>query len=193
MKKSILMGALTTLITLSAFVPQAAATAGDSITFNMARAAGATCLAPNARARVTVSDMGTVQNMHLEVFGLTPTNAFTVFITQHNNRPFGVSWYQGEVVTNQKGRGSADFTGIFSEETFVLSDTAIPLSHMGIWFADPHDAAIAGCSGIVTPFDGDHSAGILVLSTSNFPDNHGPLLKLKDDDEDGAGETPAIQ
>ena len=190
MKKSILMGALTTMITLSGIVPQAAAAEGDTITFNMVRAAGANCLAPNAHARVTVSDLGPVQNMHLEVFGLTPNNAFTVFITQHNNLPFGVSWYQGEVVTNKKGRGTADFTGVFSEETFVLSGTAIPMSHLGIWFADPNDAAMAGCPGIATPFDGDHNAGILVLSTSNFPDKHGPLLKLKDDDDGGA---PAIQ
>ena len=35
-------------------------------------------------------------------------------------------------------------------------------------------------------------AGILVLSTSNFPDHHGPLLRLKGD-EDGDGETPVIQ
>jgi hypothetical protein len=31
----------------------------------------------------------------------------------------------------------------------------------------------------VTPFDGDHQAGIQVLNTSNFPDGHGPLLKLQ--------------
>ena len=193
MKKSILMGAFTTLITLSGIVPQAVAAPGDSITFNMVRAAGATCLAPNAHGRVTVSDLGPVQNMHLEVVGLTPNNSFTVFITQHGSLPFGVSWYQGEVVTNKKGRGSADFTGVFSEETFVLSGGApIQLDHLGIWFADPNDALMAGCSGIVTPFDGDHEGGILVLSTSNFPDNHGPLLKLKDDEDDG-GEAPAIQ
>jgi hypothetical protein len=191
MKKSILLGALTALMTLAGIVPQAMAAPGDSITFNMIRAAGATCLRPNAHARVTVSDLGPVQNMHLEVFGLTPNNSFTVFITQHGDRPFGASWYQGEVVTNKKGRGSADFTGVFSEETFVLTDSAIQLSHIGIWFADPEDAAKAGCSGITTPFDGDHEAGILVLSTANFPDAHGPLQKLKDD-EDGGG-MPDIQ
>ncbi len=192
MKKSILWGALTTLATLAGIVPEAAAAPGDSITFSMVRATGATCLAPNARGRVTVSDLGPVQNMHLEVFGLTPNNSFTVFITQHGSRPFGTSWYQGEVVTNEKGRGSADFTGVFSEETFVLTDSAIQLSHLGIWFADAGDAVKAGCSGIVTPFDGDGKAGILVLSTANFPDARGPLQKLKDD-EDGGEAPPALQ
>jgi hypothetical protein len=28
----------------------------------------------------------------------------------------------------------------------------------------------ADCAGNVTPFDGDHQAGIQVLNTSNFPD-----------------------
>lgn len=191
MKKSILMGALMTLTTLSAIVPHALAAAADSITFNMVAAPEATCLAPNARARVTVSDLGPVQNMHLEVFGLTPNNSFTVFITQHGKGPFGISWYQGEVVTDKKGRGAADFTGIFSEETFVLSaGVATQLAHLGIWFADPNDAAMAGCSGAVTPFDGDRNAGILVLSTANFPDAHGPLLKLKEDDDQ---EMPDVQ
>jgi hypothetical protein len=48
-----------------------------------------------------------------------------------------------------------------------------------MWFADPADAVKAGCPGTVTPFDGDHNAGIQVLNTSNFPDNHGPLLNLQ--------------
>jgi len=44
-----------------------------------------------------------------------------------------------------------------------------------MWFANPNDAANTGCAGISTPFDGDGVAGILVLSTQNFPDNKGPL------------------
>ena len=58
-------------------------------------------------------------------------------------------------------------------------NTPVEMDHMGIWFADPQDAANAGCSGISTPFDGDHNAGILVLSTANFPDDQGPLLQLR--------------
>ena len=151
----------------------------DNNSFNLAVAPGLNCVAAAAHARVTVSDLGPVQNMHLEVFGLTPNNSFTVFITQHNARPFGLSWYQGEVNTNSKGNGVADYTGIFSDETFLLDDTTpVSMGHIGIWFADPNDAARAGCSGITTPFDGDHAAGILVFSTSNFADDHGPLLQL---------------
>jgi hypothetical protein len=56
---------------------------------------------------------------------------------------------------------------------------ATQLSHLGIWFADPTDAFNAGCANTVTPFDGDHNAGIQVLNTSNFAADNGPLLKLK--------------
>jgi hypothetical protein len=107
--------------------------------------------------------------MHIEAFGLTPRTSFTTFVTQHGKRPFGFSWYQGEIETDDNGRGIADFTGIFSEETFLLGDSPVQMDHLGIWFADPNDAVRAGCPGIVT-FDGDHEAAILVLSTGNFPD-----------------------
>lgn len=187
MKNTLL--AVATAVTIALFTtPRANAVTGDSITFNMVRSAGATCLTNNARARVTVSDLGTVQNLHVEVAGLTPNNEFTLFVVQHSSRPFGLSWYQGDIQTNRDGNGVGDFTGIFSEETFLLNDTGVPpaaalqLSHLGIWFADPNDAAKAGCAGIVTPFDGDHQAGILVLSTGNFPDDGGPLKKLREEE-----------
>src|SRR5215470_14536120 len=136
-------------------LPRATAAAGHNITFNMVRAAGAMCLSNHAHGRVTVSDLGPVQNMHVEVVGLTANNDFTLFITQHSARPFGLSWYQGEISTDKHGNGVGDFTGIFK----------------------------AGCAGITTPCDGDGQAGILVLSTENFPGNKGPLQKLGDNEE----------
>jgi hypothetical protein len=167
----------------SGAVPRAMAE-GDNVTFNMVRAAGATCLSSKAHGRVTVSDLGPVQNMHVEVFGLTPNNDFTLFVTQHSARPFGLSWYQGEITTNREGNGVGDFTGIFSAETFALdpTNTAVQMSHVAMWFADANDAANAGCANIVTPFDGDHEAGILVLSTEQFPDARGPLQRLGGDE-----------
>ena len=70
-------------------------------------------------------------------------------------------------------------TGIFSDETFILNPApvAVQMDHLGMWFADPEQAVKAGCPGKVTPFDGDHNAGIQVLNTSNFPDNNGPLRR----------------
>jgi len=181
------------------FDQPAAAATGDNITFFMKLSAGAsTCLSPKASGRVTISDLGTVQKMHVEVFNLPPNTQFTVFVLQVPTAPFGLSWYQGDVLTNAKGGGVGDFAGIFSIETFIMAPGVAPapkifpddattnpatppvqLYHMGIWFADPADAPKAGCPGTVTPFDGDHKAGIQVLNTSNFPNGHGPLLNLK--------------
>jgi hypothetical protein len=76
-----------------------------------------------------------------------------------------------------------DVTGIFSDETFVLNPGTPPvpveMDHLGMWFADPAQAVTAGCPGTVTPFDGDHEAGIQVLNTGNFPDNNGPLRRIQ--------------
>ena len=182
MKKTIWLGVMATAMALFSMVPQAVAATGDSITFNMIAAPGLKCIPSTAFGRVTVSDLGTVQNLHLEVFGLVANTSYTIFITERGQRPFGFSWYQGEINTDKSGRGVADYRGIFSEETFLLTDsnTPVQMDHIGIWFADAADAAKAGCSGVVTPFDGDHEAGILVLSTANFPDDKGPLLQLKE-------------
>jgi hypothetical protein len=179
MKKPLLTIALAVAIALTGMAPRASAEAGDSITFSMVRSAGATCLSTNARARVSVSDLGPVQNMHIEVFDLPAGVLFTTFVVQRPNKPFGLGWYQGDIHTDSHGRGVADFTGIFNDETFIVSDTPIPMDHLGIWFADPNDASNAGCANSATPFDGDHEAGIQVLNTGNFADDKGPLLKLK--------------
>jgi hypothetical protein len=50
--------------------------------------------------------------------------------------------------------------------------------HVGIWFNSPTDAAMAGCPTTVTPFNGEHQAGIQALSTRSFPDNNGPLRRV---------------
>jgi len=164
---------------LATIAQPAHAAAGDSISFNMARADAATCLSEKARGHVTISDLGEVQNMHMELFNLTPNTEFTAFIIQHATFPFGLGWYQGDIKTDKYGFGVADFTGIFNDETFIVSDPPVQMDHVGIWFADPADSVKFGCPDLVTPFDGDHEAGILVLSTSNFPDDKGPLLRLK--------------
>ena len=51
--------------------------------------------------------------------------------------------------------------------------------HLGLWFNSPADAQKAGCAATVTPFNGEHNAGIQVLNTSNFPDSQGPLFTLQ--------------
>jgi hypothetical protein len=197
--KTLLVPTIAVAIALIAIAPAANAAAGDSITFNLAVSAGAAnCLKTTAGGRATVSDLGPVQNLHLETFNLPANTEFTVFLLQIPHSPFGLSWYQGDIRTNSVGRAVGDFTGIFGQETFihapgiapapqVFRDDAtvnpatapIQIYHLGIWFANPADAVNAGCAGTVTPFDGDHQAGIQVLNTTNFPDAQGPLFRLK--------------
>jgi hypothetical protein len=199
MKKTILTIAMAAAIGFSSMVPQASAAAGDSNRFNLVPSAGAAaCLSPNAHGVVTISDLGPVQNMHVEVFNLPPNTEFTTFLLQVPHSPFGLVWYQGDVITNKQGHGVGDFTGIFSQETFinapnvapapkVFADNAtsnpatppIQLYHMGLWFADANDAQNANCPNTPTPFDGDHQAGIQVLNTTNFADDRGPLRNLR--------------
>ena len=50
--------------------------------------------------------------------------------------------------------------------------------HLGLWFNSPTDAKNNGCPSTVTPFNGEHNAGIQVLNTANYPDTQGPLIGL---------------
>ncbi len=47
--------------------------------------------------------------------------------------------------------------------------------HLGLWFNSPQDVQKAGLPPAVTPFNGEHNAGVQVLNTSNFPDLEGHL------------------
>ncbi len=186
MKRSLLAASLAfaVAICLIGIVPLANAAAGDSATFFMTKSAGAVpCLDAAAIGRVTISDLGPVQNMHVEVSKLPANTEFTLFVINTPSAPFVPAWYQGDLKTNAIGRGVLDVTGIFSDETFILNPGVPPvpvnLFHLGIWFADPADAVTAGCPGTVTPFDGDHNAGIQVLHTNNFTDSLGPLSRIK--------------
>jgi hypothetical protein len=137
----------------------------------------------------------------LRVEGLPPRTEFDLFVTQLPNSPFGLSWYQGDLETNSRGTRRGIFIGRFNVETFIVAPSvgAAPVVredgpfpdaaenpatnpvhtfHLGLWFNSPDDAAAAGCPDEVTPFNGDHTAGIQALSTRNFPDDQGPLRQL---------------
>ncbi len=176
---------------------------GGHISFAMQRSPGvvaAGCL-PKAKAHVTVSHIGPVEVMRVDATGLPADTEFDLFVIQVPNAPFGVSWYQGDLESNGKGRASGEFIGRFSQETFAVApNTAsapsvhsspiadatsnppfapIHTFHLGLWFNSPADAVKAGCPGATTPFNGDHNAGVQVLNTAGFPDLAGPLGRLK--------------
>lgn len=200
MRNLLLSFAATTLLSGAAWhATSAAAAEGDNFIFPMEVSAGASTCLPHARGRVTVSNLGPVENLHVEVFGLKPKTEYDFFVIQTPDSPFGLSWYQGDIETNAAGNGVGDFVGRFSRETFIVAPgeafvpkpvhapdaplgtknpaIAQPIHtfHLGLWFNAPEDAAAAGCSANVTPFNGDHHAGIQVLNTGSFPDDRGPL------------------
>jgi hypothetical protein len=194
--KSLLLTALAAICLISA--TPAAADSSNRISFKMIPSSGAKTCLPKAIGYVTVKSLGSVENMHVEVSGLPANTNFDFFVTQVPDKPFGLSWYQGDIETDQYGRGSADFTGRFNLETFIVapgSDVAplvhkhsdassnsatapIHTAHLGLWFNSANDATKVGCPSAVTPFNGDHTAGIQVLNTSQYPKTQGPLLKL---------------
>ena len=179
----------------------ASAFAVDSTTFNMVRSQTAVannCL-EDARAHVNVITTATDQQIMDVTVNHAPANTeFELFVTQQPNSPFGISWYQADFETNNQGQGEVRARGIFSEELFAVAPGSVnapqvddldaetnpafaPVHtfHLGLWFGSPEEAQAAGCPNTLTPFDGDHSAGIQAFSTRNFPALHGPLRQIQ--------------
>src|SRR5215469_13182554 len=98
----------------------------SNITFPMVVSAGAAGCLPNAAAKVTVSSLGEVENMHVAASGLPANLHFELFVLQVPKAPFGLSWYQGDLVTDGNGVGVADVTGRFSRETFFVAPGVAP-------------------------------------------------------------------
>jgi hypothetical protein len=172
----------------------------NAVTFDMVVSAGASTCLGNASASVKITPLDGVEAMDVDVDGLPPNTAFNLFVLQVPKAPFGVSWYQGDIDTDKKGRGHQRVVGIFSVETFAVGPGSAPapvvfngpfpdaslnppfnpiqMYHLGIWFDSPQDAQAAGCPATVTPFNGEHNAGIQVFNTSNFADDQGPLRSV---------------
>ena len=170
------------------FIGGSMSAAAAPFAFDMAvAAAAATCL-PHAQGHVTIRDVGNNnQRMQVRVNGLPPNTEFAFFVLQTPTGPFGMSWYQGDIVTDDTGSGSQQFFGIFSSELFVFAPATrnapqtdpfdaltnpvtapVHTYHLGLWFSNTTDASNAGCPATPTPFEGNHQAGIQVLNTSNF-------------------------
>lgn len=192
--------AVATALLLATWGASASATE-KQISFPMQVSAGAKTCLPYAKADVRIVSNDDAEDMFIFAEGLPPKTGFDFFVIQVPKSPFGLSWYQGDVQTDEDGRAFQHFRGRFNIETFVVAPGVAPapeifygpfpdaavnpatnpvqMYHLGMWFNSPHDAQKAKCAATVTPFNGEHEAGIQVLNTANFPDNAGPLLKLK--------------
>jgi hypothetical protein len=173
------------------------AAASPSTSFAMQVSGGAKTCLPNARASVHIQSLGPVESMEIDASGLPANTDFDLFVIQVPTAPFGVSWYQGDLETNGDGNAHGRFLGRFNVETFavapgpasapvVFDDDAnqnpafnpIQMYHLGLWFNSPTDAHNAGCAATVTPFNGEHHAGIQVLNTAQFRPDQGPLRQV---------------
>ena len=194
-----MLGCAIGFITSLALALDASADA-NAISFPMVHSAGVAACLPNASGQVTINSLGPVELMRVTVSGLPANTDFDFFVIQVPKAPFGIAWYQGDVETDAQGRGEGTFLGRFSIETFAFAQGSAPapvvhsgpfpdaslnpafnpihMFHLGLWFNSPADASAAGCAATVTPFNGDHSAGVQVLNTSNFADDQGPLRQI---------------
>lgn len=175
------------------------AEAASRANFNMVRTAGldAGCAA-SAAARVSVQSLGFAEKMTVTVWGLPPGTELDLFTIQVPNLPFGLGWYVGDLKIGPTGTATKTFISRFSVETFAVAIGEAPAPtphrgkdagknpafkpvhtfHLGLWFNSPAEAKRAGCPGFTTPFNGDHTAGVQVLNTGNFPDKQGPLRQI---------------
>lgn len=197
-----LLGIGASLLFAASVTAGSALAASKASDFKMVVSAGAATCLPQAKGEVHIRSLGPVEEMKVEVDGLPPKTDFDFFVLQLPTPPFGVSWYQGDIETDNHGHGEQRFVGRFNVETFavapgsgpapqVFNDGPFPdagtnpafgpiqMYHLGLWFNAPSDARQAGCAATVTPFNGEHDAGIQVLNTSNFPNDQGPLRQIQ--------------
>ena len=179
----------------------AAQPAADEDHISVKMVAANPCL-PDAKAKVEITSDGTAEDMFIVASGLPPNTGFDFFVIQVPTAPFGLAWYQGDVQSDADGDAVQHFRGRFSIETFIVAPGVAPSPrvfndqpfpdaaqnpatnpvqtyHLGIWFNSPADAQAAGCPNTMTPFNGEHNAGIQVLNTSTYRDDHGPLRNLR--------------
>jgi hypothetical protein len=165
----------------------ARSTAASSFSFGLKPSSSAisACLA-KAGGHATITTGKLNDTMKVSLHGMPPNTGFDLFVIQQPTAPFGVSWYQSDIQTNDNGFGSATVRGIFDAETFSVSPggttTFAPTHqyHLGVWFNDPNVPFNLGCEpgatqAVVTPFNGEQHAGIQVVNTAQFPVNAGPL------------------
>jgi len=200
--KKLALGATAALLAATVAAGTVAANEGKVAEFDMLPSAGAKTCLPNAKAHVNIKSIGPVEVMSVTLDDLPPNTDFDLFVLQQATAPFGVAWYQGDIDTRGNGDShTRHFVGRFSVETFAVAPGVAPapvvfdsspfpdasqnpafnpiqMYHLGLWFNSPADALKAGCAGTVTPFNGEHNAGIQVLNTAQFPLDQGPLRQI---------------
>jgi hypothetical protein len=130
---------------------------------------------PDAKVRIEVeltTDVIGFDSFEVDASGLPPDTAFTVFLLEQADSPFGAAEYIGDIFTNENGRAENTFRLIVAEAfaSTLVDDqrVRVDLNQVGMWFADPEgDDFCLGEDSPVTPFDGDNEAGVQAFNSLN--------------------------
>lgn len=156
-------------------VPTAAAVVTPSVPLHLTASSPqlAGCM-PKANVNVKVelkTDQVGFDDFHINATGLRANTAFTVFLLQQADAPFGAAEYIGDVFTDKNGNASNVFHAIvaeaFSSDLLNGQRARTELNQVGMWFADPagDDFCLGKNKGPVTPFDGDNAAGVQAFNS----------------------------
>ena len=97
-----------------------------TFTFPLKVSPGARKCLPEARGRVIDHTFGNVENLEVIVRDLPPNTDFVLFVIQVPNAPFGLAWYNGDILTDDTGTGVINVVGRFNVGTFIVSLGAVP-------------------------------------------------------------------
>jgi hypothetical protein len=174
----------------------------DDFTFKLSRSKVLpTGCAASVSGSARVQTVGFAENLRVTVKGLVAGTALDIFVIQVPIAPFGLAWYLGDLPVGSNNMVTKVFTSRLNVETFAVAPgsvaapqthTELPFPdakknpqfapvhtyHLGVWFNSPDDAKKNGCPTTVTPFNGDHTAGVQVLNTATFPALKGPLSRI---------------
>ena len=132
---------------------------------------------PKAKVDIKVelkTDTVGFDEFQIRAKGLPPKTAFTVFLLQQADSPFGAAEYIGDITSDKHGNARNEFKLIVQEAfSSTLVDgkrVRVDLNQVGMWFADPagDDFCLGAGQGPVTPFDGDDEAGVQAFNSLGF-------------------------
>lgn len=141
---------------------------------------------PAPQARVTVFRGQLNDTLVIQAQNIRPGLGFDLFTTERTNllsdhsvdpafnNKFGLSWYQSDLQADSQGKIRAVIQTVLLDEIFgfdsdLNNPAPINTFHLGFWFNDPNDATVDGCTFDVThptPFNGEHNAGPLAMSSA---------------------------
>ena len=127
----------------------------NSFSFDMVVSSGAATCLPDATAQVTIVARGndTAEDMYVNARGLPPNTDFDFFVIQVPNKPFGLAWYKGDLLTNTRGEAFQHFRSRYQFGTFVIAPgvASAPQTHTTGPFPDALvNPETIGPSGTIT-------------------------------------------